>query len=127
MGGFSVNGRLKYEFNNDADVLAVREFIDPAEHVSAWSADFDLARNEVTAPGKDGITLAREIQRYANRYFINEGANRIDYSLLDENCSAWANSILKKAGVSAADRLKAGEFFGIDWGEEDEIPATAFD
>ena len=50
----------------------------------------------------------------------------IRYSLLDANCAAWVNTLFKVAGVSETDREKAGEFFGIDWGEEDLIPESFF-
>ena len=49
------------------------------------------------------------------------------YSLIDENCAAWVNTMLKKAGISDEIREDLGEFWGIDWGEEDLIPDQFFE
>ena len=127
LGAFKVDGRLKFEANNNADVTSMREYTDPGEHVSWYKADFDMERNAVSVAGKTGIELARQLVQFANNYVKNEDKSNVAYDLANENCSAWVNSILKKAGVTSAARVKAGEFFGFDWGEEDAVPATLFD
>ena len=43
-----------------------------------------------------------------------------------ENCAAWVNTLLMFAGISETDREKYGEFFGIDWGEENLLPRDSF-
>ncbi|MBB4285686.1 hypothetical protein [Roseospira goensis] len=118
--------RLLVQYNETSDVEAVKEVLNPKRAAAKW-ADFDLERHALKPPG--GRTLdafVKEILTRAEHYKKNEAKTPIPYSLLDENCAAWVNSLLKACGLSQAERQKAGEFSGFDWGEEDTIPARYF-
>ena len=50
----------------------------------------------------------------------------VEYTAVDDNCAAWVNCLLEAAGVPQSTRLQAGEFWGVDWGEEDKRIAEHF-
>jgi hypothetical protein len=109
--------------NQQSDVKAVREYLDPEEHTSPLTPDYDLEAHLVTPPsGSVGNFIATVIQLATN--FKAKGD--IQYNLIDENCSAWINTLFKVAGISETEREELGEFFGIDFGEEDLIPEEFF-
>ncbi len=119
--------RLIFEHNNDADVKSVREFIDPDKHTKWWKSDFDLERHRVSPPGKlSGLGFAQKCVQLAKTYKTNEIMNPVRYTALDDNCAAWVNCLLEAARVPYTIRLQAGEFWGVDWGEEDRRIAHLF-
>jgi len=131
LGGFkkSVGGksRLIFEANNSADIFSVREVLDPKEHTRVWKPDFDMERHKIAPPGKSsGLAFAQKCVQLAKTYAFNEKLKHVEYTLTNQNCSAWVNCLLKAAGISRSDRLKAGEFSGVDWGEEDTLPPSLF-
>ncbi|AFY67273.1 hypothetical protein [Geitlerinema sp. PCC 7407] len=114
---------LKAIVNQDTDVKAVREYVDPGEHTSPLKPDLDLEPHKVNPPSGSLSSFRKLVIQLTTNF---ESKGNIRYSLIDENCAAWINTLFKIAGVSEADREKAGEFFGIDWGEEDLIPEEFF-
>lgn len=128
LGAFrSSDGKLVFEANNRADVMSVKEHQDPGNYTSWWKPDYDLEAHEVTPPTGNGQLFAQKLIRQAKNYERNTKTAARSYSLLDENCASWVNSMFKKAGVSRSDRMRLGEFSGFDWGEEDEVPLNMFD
>jgi hypothetical protein len=127
VGAFKKDGilpdLLKVEVNQDTDVKAVREYVDPDEHTSPLKPDYDLEPHLVNPPSGSSSDFMKAVVQLSINF---ESKGHIQYSLIDENCAAWINTLFKIAGVSDADREKAGEFFGIDWGEEDFIPEDFF-
>lgn len=118
-------GNLVFAANQRADVTSVREFINPDEHVSWYKADFDMEQHEVTPVG-NALTFAQRLVQLAQVFDRNSKTSPIPYSLRDENCAAFVNTLLKLAGVPATQRLDLGEFSGVDWGEEDTVPDRLF-
>ena len=114
---------LKRIVNQATDVKAVREYVDPDEHTSPLKPDLDLEVHEVSPPSGSLDSFRGIVIELSNNF---ESKGDIQYSLIDENCAAWINTLFKVAGVSDADREEAGEFFGIDWGEEDLSPEDFF-
>lgn len=115
---------LKVSINQEADVKAVREYVDPEEHTSLFTPDFDLESHQVRSPsGSSNKNFVEKIIQLTNNF---QGKGNIQYSLIDENCAAWVNTLFKVAGVDKDSREIAGEFFGVDWGEEDLIPESFF-
>ena len=49
---------------------------------------------------------------------------KVFWTMSVENCAAWVNSILERVGIPKSEREHLGEFFGIDWGEEDLLPTN---
>jgi hypothetical protein len=125
LGGFKVNSLLELKINEESDVKSVREFLDPEEHTSVLIPDLDLEPHRVVPPGMQTELAFREKIAVLATNFKNHKPS-IDYKLKDENCSAWVNTLFKIAGVSDPDRDRLGEFFGIDWGEEDLISEAFF-
>lgn len=128
IGAFKMDGilpnLLKVVINQETDIKAVREYIDPEEHTSILTPDFDLEAHKVAPPsGSSSADFMKKIVQLTN---IFEAKGNIQYSLIDENCAAWVNTLFKVVGVDAASRETAGEFFGVDWGEEDLIPEEFF-
>jgi hypothetical protein len=126
LGGFAVRKRLRFLSNQSADVKAAREGLNPADRVKWHTADFDLERKRVTSPGGSDLAFAQKLVRLCLLYSRNEARNNVTYDLLDANCASWVNTLLKVAGVSKSERLKLGEFTGVDWGEEDKICEELF-
>lgn len=75
-------------------------------------------------PTPQGMTDTQFIK--ALQKAIYEYQNNCPYSLVDENCAAWVNSMLERVGIPQSERERLGEFFGVDWGEEDLIPSQYF-
>jgi hypothetical protein len=122
------NERLQYELNNKTDVKAVKEYFNPNKHTSWYEPDFDLEIHEVKPPTKysDEDEFIKKLIYSAKNYTKNEAKENVEYSLWDENCAAWVNSLFKATGVDDKTRIKKGIFDGIDWGEEDELPSSLF-
>ena len=125
MGGFKVGKLLKYQANNGSDVNAVRELLGCPNKRSNL-IDYDLEKNKVAAPGGDGLEFAKKLVQLAENYKIKSATKPVTYNLWDYNCSCWVNTIFKVAGVNKQVREKAGEFSGIDWGEEDLLSEDLF-
>jgi len=118
--------RLLVDYNETNDVLAVKEILNP-DIVKWYKPDLDLQRHEVKPPGSQTTdAFVRELIVKAELYKKNEAKKHVPYNLIDENCACWVNSLFKACGVDQKTRLKAGEFSGVDWGEEDEIDASYF-
>jgi hypothetical protein len=124
LGGFKNNGNLVFTENEASDVQSVKEVIDPS--MAGAFSDFDMEYNRVTAPSGGEWAFAQTLVDQAFNFKRNTATSPVPFDLRDSNCAAWVNTMFKIAGVSAATRLKAGEFSGMDWAEEDEIAASLF-
>lgn len=117
---------LTCKFNQSDDVFSVREKLDPDQHTSVWKADFDMERHFIAPQSRWSerqqieliITAAKNFQKHKSRP---------GYDLNDTNCATFVNSLLKYLNYSYSYRVKKGEFDGIDWGEENNIPRRYFD
>jgi hypothetical protein len=128
LGGFLEGGKLVFKANEKYDVKAVREWVDPEEHTSWWKPDLDLERHrldplKIDSDDTKSSTLIDRVIRAAKTY---KKKGPVSYNLLDENCACWVNTLLKALGFSKSYRHERGEFFGVDWGEEDEIDINLF-
>ena len=130
LGGFKKGkGRLLFQSNDPDDVKSVREMLDPKEHTRWYKSDLDLETHEVSMPGKyssSGEFIEALVDRSQN-FAKNEEKDNVKYALANENCSAYVNTLMSSAGVDTATRTSAGEFEGVDWGEEDTLPPELFD
>ena len=120
---------IKVSINQNADVQAVREYLDPDEHTNPIEPDFDLEPHFVAPPSGSIENFISSVVQLAVNYKSKEDNIEyppIPYSLIDENCSAWINTLFKVAGIGKSEREELGEFFGIDFGEEDLISEEFF-
>ncbi len=118
IGGFNENGYLNYKKNNSTDTEAINEYYGGPD--KGWDPEF----HEVKPPaGMSDTEFINKIQSTADRY--SQGS--IVFKLTEQNCAAWVNTLLKLVGVLEKERIEAGEFFGVDWGEEDLLPNGAFE
>jgi hypothetical protein len=118
-------GFLKYDSNNLDDIQSVKEKIAPDQYVKWNKPDFSLEYHKVSPPQGTHAAFIQKVATLATNYEANQG-NAPAYSLWDENCACWVNTLLKCAGISDEDREEYGEFFGIDWGEEDLISESLY-
>lgn len=123
-GGHIKDGNLVLIANQTADVASVKEVLNPATK-TGWS-DFDMERKSIDAPSGGTWSFAIKIEELAYKYEKNAAVNPVKYDLWDENCATWVNTLLKVAEVSETARRTAGEFSGIDWGEEDLLDESLF-
>ncbi len=121
-GGQPKDGKLVSAPNEDNDLQSVRELRDPQNYPPGTFSDWDGEMHEIPTPR--GMTDTQFIN--ALQKAIDEYQNNCPYSLVDENCAAWVNSMLERVGIPKSERERLGEFFGVDWGEEDLIPSQYF-
>jgi len=111
--------RLKEEVNNETDVWSVNE------ECHWWKHDFDIQPHKITELSESDYS---EIMGYMDNYYENQ--NKKDgvpeYDLTDCNCASWVNTLFKTMGISRSARDDYGEFWGVDWGEEDLFDETYF-
>jgi len=122
-GGQNKNGNLVSTPNEANDLQSVREHLDPTNYPPGFFSDWDAEMHEIPTP--QGMTDTEFIN--ALQKAINEYQDNCPYSLVDENCAAWVNSMLERVGIPESAREALGEFFGVDWGEEDLIPRQYFE
>jgi hypothetical protein len=125
LAGHKSEGNLIFLANQRADVESVKEVLDPTT-ATGWS-DFDMEKHKINPPEGGGWSLSVKIEELAYKYEKNAASSPVDYALFNENCSAWVNTLLKVAGISEHDRTTAGEFSGIDAGEEDLLDESLFE
>lgn len=124
LAGFKDNdGWLVYEKNQKADVAAVRELNDPKAYAKCpdkYKSGWSMECHEVPAPnGMTDTQFIKKLLEGANNYAENSKSKCFKFNLWGgPNCASWANSLFNYAGISEADRIKLGEFSGVDWGEE---------
>ena len=124
LAGHQPHGNLVYLPNQTDDIVSVRESINP--RLRGRFRDFDLEKHPITPPTGGGFGFAFQLKQSAERYEANTRTSPVKYDLWDRNCSTWVNTLLKVAGVSESVRLRAGEFRGIDWGEEELLDENLF-
>lgn len=124
LGGHQLDGNLIFVANQTADVQCVKEVLNPS--LKGFWSDFDMEENRINPPSGSGWSFAIKLEELAYKYSINTASKPQKYTLMDFNCAAWANTMLKVAGVPLSERIKLGEFSGIDWGEEDLLDEKLF-
>lgn len=132
--GLSIDsdGNITTYANDADDKQAIHEAID-SDNRTFWKPDFDYEAHRVDFTQSSrgyGSCLDLMIDICdLRRIFVAkyEHGDRIGYSLKDENCAAFVNSVLEAAGFSGRYRESLGEFDGIDWGEEDPFPEGSFE
>jgi len=124
LAGHEKGGNLVLIANQKADIDSVKEVIDPSL-ITGWS-DFDMEKHSISPPTGGGLSFAWEIERLAYNYERNTATTAVPYDLGDVNCATWINTLLKVAGISQSERSTAGEFSGIDWGEEQLLDESLF-
>lgn len=116
------NRRVMTADNYAAFIPHRAELRDPQNYPPGTFSDWDGEMHEIPTP--QGMTDTQFIN--ALQKAIDEYQNNCLYSLVDENCAAWVNSMLERVGIPKSERDRLGEFFGVDWGEEDLIPSQYF-
>jgi hypothetical protein len=66
-------------------------------------------------------------ERYMNFNAHFYAGDYVPYKLANENCACITNSLMKVLGYSESVRHELGEFWGVDWGEEDLVDSHYFD
>lgn len=129
----TASGRIKIEFNYASDIQAVNEVVNPDAYTSWYTWDFDYEGHLVpyALSGVDYASLQsfmKAVVKGAQNFNAHYDAGvTLPYSLVDTNCATLVNSQLSALGYSPALRETLGEFFGVDWGEEDLVGAEYFD
>src|SRR5262249_54591930 len=124
LGGFSVDGLLKFEANNASDVQSVKDKIDGR----SWSEpNLDMQKHRVAPPYGVDLWFAQGLVVRSLYFERNVSATAIPFHLFSQNCAAWVNTLFKVVGVPLGERQRAGQFRGIDAGERLEIPEDLFE
>ncbi|MCK5612960.1 RHS repeat protein [Candidatus Pacearchaeota archaeon] len=121
----NISGRLQYRFNDENNTAAVRESFNNTQRW--YKPDLDFKGHKVAAPSSMTDTaFIKLLLSQASNYAANEASANIAYNLRGPNCATWVNSMFGPAGISGADRIRLGEFFGFDWGEEESLGERYF-
>lgn len=129
--GQDSSGKIKWSFNPDSDIWSIYE-IAKESNTSAFTVDrdfqgnrieYDKSSNNYTNDEELMYGILQALFNYKENYEANK---RVEYSLADENCACGVNSVLRYLKFSSSDRESWGEFWGIDWGEEDLIGEDYF-
>jgi hypothetical protein len=129
--GKDSDDNIKWSFNPDSDIWSIYE-IAKNSNTSAFTVDRDFQGHLVEyAKSSNNYATEEELMYGILQALFNykenyEAGNRVEYSLLDENCACGVNSVLRYLKFSASDRESWGEFWGVDWGEEDLISEDYF-
>jgi hypothetical protein len=125
LGAFNVNGSLTVVRNYPDDTRSVRERIDNPGRFHL-EPNMDFQGHRVRPPNGCDFAFATDLVDLSLKYEWNSIKFPIPYDNSDWNCAAWVNTLFKVSGVPESERLKAGEFWGVDWGEEELIPEGMF-
>lgn len=126
------NKFIEIHFSPGSDKTSIHE-IAKEENTSFFSKDYDFQGHRVppasASPALGSIEGLMEaiLERVFNFNAHYEAGDRVAYSLIDENCACIVNSIFNVLGYPSSVRQELGEFWGVDWGEEDLIPARYFE
>lgn len=127
LGGFNIGGNMVFMANNPEDSASAREIF---SNSSLWNFlnpfDWGAQKHLVKPPNGNSLQFASQVVRLALNYEINTRANPLPYSIEDDNCAAWVNTLFKAAGIPLTERTRLGQFWGIDWAERLEIPENLF-
>jgi nucleoid-associated protein YgaU len=124
LGGFYVSGFLVFGANNSEDVQSIKDKIDG---MSWGEPNLDLQKHRVAPPNGSDPAFTEELVRRSLIFDKNSKATPIPYELFGDNCAAWVNTLFKVCGVPLGERIRAGQFRGIDAGERLEIPEELFE
>ena len=106
--------------NYKIDIEAYREHY--CKNTKWYLSDLDYQGKTVPTPS--GMSDVEFMQKIVNAYETfkkNIESNPPKYGLCSTNCAAWVNGLLKSVGISREDRVRLGEFWGIDWAEESNV------
>lgn len=123
---------IEIHFSPESDRTSIHE-IAKEENTSFFSKDYDFQGHRVPAElaspvlATDEALMEAILERVSNFNAHFEAGDRVAYSLIDENCACIVNSIFNVIGYPSSVRQELGEFWGVDWGEEDLIPARYFE
>lgn len=125
------NKNIVYKFNPESDLWSINE-IAKEGNTDPGSVDWDLQAHRISHQASTTHFASYEalmdaiLEKIFNFKEQREIGNTVPYTLRDENCAAGVNSVLASLGYPEPYRTAVGEFSGIDWGEEDIIPASLY-
>lgn len=114
------------------DRKAIKE-ISKEKNTSFFSYDLDFQGHRVLPESAAPVlgsseqlmmAISEKVDNF-NAHF--SAGDRIPYSLVDENCACIVNTLMKTLGYEKNIREKLGEFWGVDWGEEDLVSDCYFE
>ena len=131
LGAFKTDdGRLQFRANDDSDMQAAREALNPSANIKWYTPDLDAETRLVGTPSwmNDTEFITTLIQNAGN-YIANEESNNISYpgnfaTIFGDpvNSNSWANSLIRSAGGNSNP-----DFSGFDAGHDRAIDSYYFD
>jgi len=114
---------LTAKVNNESDVKSVLEYLCPVKYTSPIKPDLDFEPHMIN-PSTDSISSFRDLVVKLTKIYQSKG--QVVYSVRDANCASWINTLFYVAGVGDAELKAAGDFLGVDGGEDSLIPDEYF-
>jgi hypothetical protein len=115
-----------------SDRKSIKE-ISKEENTNLFSYDYDFQGHRVPREASSipfasdeelMAAISEKTINFNNHFNIGD---IVEYSLVDENCACVVNSIMRVLGFPKKVRRELGEFWGVDWGEEDVIEDRYFE
>lgn len=127
LGAFSVGGNMVFEPNNGSDSASAKDIFDKTPLKDFFNPfDWGTQKHLVKPPNGNAFQFAAAVTQFALNYQAKTKINPLPYSLVDDNCASWVNTLFKVAGISLDERIRLGQFWGIDAAEKLEIPENLF-
>lgn len=129
--GQDSNGHIAFNFNPESDIWSINEIAKEC-NTDAGSPDKDLQAVRLsTAASSRNFATPEDLMNAVLEQVFNFNKNRemgntVSYDLNDENCAAGVNTVLATLDFPESYRESMGEFWGVDWGEEDIIDMSLF-
>jgi hypothetical protein len=125
LGAYKINNCLTFQPNHPSDVQSVRDKIDNPGLIQR-EPNLNFQGHQVNSPNGSDYRFAERLIKLSLKFEQNTKTSPIPYELFGDNCAAWVNTLFKVAGVPVTERIKAGQFWGIDAGEKILIPVEMF-
>lgn len=127
LGAFSVGGNMVFEANNASDSASAKDLFDNTPIKDFFNPfDWGTQKHLVKPPDGNAFRFAANVAQFALNYQAKTKINPLPYTLTDDNCASWVNTLFKVAGIPSDERIRLGQFWGIDAAEKLEIPEDLF-
>jgi hypothetical protein len=127
LGTCEIGGEVVLDVNNQEDVEIVEKLISKRVFENLNNPENGRKyRYLVKPPRGNNMEFADVIIRLVQNYEKSTKVNPIKQESVDQNYTAWINTLLKVAGVSKKERVSLGRRWGISSSKQSEIPREHF-
>lgn len=125
-------GHTRLGINEAADIRAVKRWVDPHQRRHWYRSQYPMEQFELSpcrrnkVQERDKLDERSLVQRVANAALYFDVNPNEQYSLLDEGCGTWVNSLLRAVGYARSYRYGKFGFAGVDHTDSNLLPESVF-